>query len=85
MNHIHNENIIFIPTSHSIKESIKLYDLGADYVIMPHFLGGDFMAHLLVKDNFEKREIRKEGKKQLKDLSERILEGHTHPKSRENS
>lgn len=85
MNHISNKNVIFIPTSHDIKESIKLYELGADYVIMPHFLGGDFMAHLLIKDNFEKREIRKEGRKQLKDLSERILQGHKHPKSRESS
>jgi Kef-type K+ transport system membrane component KefB/Trk K+ transport system NAD-binding subunit len=83
LQNIINKNVIFIPTSHDIEDSIKLYKEGADYVIMPHFLGGDFMAHMLVKDNFEKRQIRKEGKRQIRELSERIKEGHKHPKSRE--
>lgn len=76
---INNKNTIFIPTSHNIKESLVLYRKGADYVIMPHFLGGDFMAHLLVKDNFNKKEIKSEGKKQIRELSERLIEGHRHP------
>ncbi|MDP4039544.1 MAG: cation:proton antiporter [Candidatus Pacearchaeota archaeon] len=77
---IKNKNVLFIPTSKRMEESIKLYEEGADYVIMPSFLGGDFMAHLLVKDNFEKKEIRKEGKKQLKEFGERISHGH-HPRN----
>ena len=46
---------------------------------MPHFLGGDFIANLLVRDNFHKNIIKKEGKTQIKDLHERIKEGHVHP------
>jgi voltage-gated potassium channel Kch len=81
IDHIKNKNIVFIPTSHNIKESMNLYKAGADYVIMPHFLGGDFMAHLLVKDNFKKKLIKLEGKKQIKELKHRLSEGHKHPET----
>jgi len=80
LNSIHNKKIMFIPTSHMTKDTKKLYAAGADYVIMPHFLGGDFMAHLLLKDDFSKRLLIKEGKKQLSELDERLHEGHEHPR-----
>ncbi|MEK6846933.1 MAG: NAD(P)-binding protein, partial [Nanoarchaeota archaeon] len=77
---IQNKNVIFIPTSHEIQSAIELYKAGADYVIMPHFLGGDFMASMLVRDNFSKKALQDEGKKHIKDLHERLSEGHEHPR-----
>ncbi len=77
---IENKNCIFIPTSHEINNALELYKQGADYVIMPHFLGGDFMANMLVRDNFNKKSLRQEGSSHIKELNERIGEGHSHPR-----
>ncbi len=71
----------FIATSHDINNSIELYKKGADYVIMPHFLGGEFMANMLMRDKFSKKEIQKDGKQHIKELEDRLNEGHKHPKS----
>ena len=76
---ITNKGAIFIPTSHSISDTKKIYDAGADYVIMPHFLGGDFVANILLDKKFNKRLLKKEKGNQVKDLAERIIEGHEHP------
>jgi Kef-type K+ transport system membrane component KefB len=76
---IRNRKVIFIPTSHSISDTKKLYSAGADYVIMPHFLGGDYVAHILMRENFSKGLLEKEKEKQVRELAERIVEGHEHP------
>ena len=76
---ITNKNCIFIPTSHEIQNALDLYKQGADYVIMPHFLGGDFMASMLVRESFNKKSLKKEGESHVKELNERIGEGHQHP------
>src|SRR3989344_2939526 len=73
---LQNKNVIFIPTSHEIQSAIELYKSGADYVIMPHFLGGDFMASMLLRDSFSKQALQEEGNKHIRDLHERLSEGH---------
>ena len=77
---IDSHGTLFIPTAHEIQNAIELYKNGADYVIMPHFLGGDFMASMLIRDNFSKKALQKEGKLHIRELSERLSEGHEHPR-----
>jgi Kef-type K+ transport system membrane component KefB len=79
LKYINKKKAIFIPTSHHIHDTRKLYAYGSDYVIMPHFLGGEFIANMLKKDHFDKKLLHREGIKQLADLNERTLEGHKHP------
>ena len=43
---INNKAQIFV-TSDSVGHALKLYDEGADYVILPHFLGGDHVSLML--------------------------------------
>lgn len=76
--HINKKEAIFIPTSHSIKDTKRLYQAGANYVIMPHFLGGEHMANIITGKNLNKI-LEKESKKQNKELKERAREGQTHP------
>ncbi len=71
----------FMPTAHSISDAEKLYEQGADYVIMPHFLGGEYVSDLLLQTGFDKKKISSEGKKQKSRLAERAVEGHRHPTS----
>ncbi len=42
-----NRNAIIIVTSDQIEEALELYQQGADYVIMPHYLGGDHASLLI--------------------------------------
>jgi len=73
---IDKKECIFIATSNQIHNTIDLYKNGADYVIMPHYLGGDFIANMLVRDNFNKKTLQEEGKLHIRQLRERMSESH---------
>lgn len=47
-----NPRIKTILTANSEWEGRELYELGADYVIMPHFLSGEHLGEILKKDNW---------------------------------
>ncbi|MEK6915097.1 MAG: cation:proton antiporter [Nanoarchaeota archaeon] len=69
---IENKDCVFIATSNQIHNAIELYKNGADYVITPHYLGGDYMASMLVRDDFNKKSLREEGKLHIKQILERL-------------
>ena len=52
----HNHKTTLIMTSYSFEDALDLYEAGADYVIVPHYLGGQHMSVLLedISDNLEK-------------------------------
>ncbi len=77
---IPTKTTVFIATAHDIGEARILYDEGADYVIMPHFLGGHFMGSLLGRSDFDRKLLTKHRARHHKELKEREFEGHTHPK-----
>jgi len=45
----YNPNIIVLVRSSHVDEALKLYDHGADYVILPHIIGGEHVSVLLEK------------------------------------
>jgi Kef-type K+ transport system membrane component KefB/voltage-gated potassium channel Kch len=71
-----NKNIIFICVSHNIDDALSLYEAGATYVILPHFLGGHHTAHLIEKHGLSKSELGKEGHKNADELLDRKKKGH---------
>lgn len=76
---IHSKKTLFIPTSHTFENTEQLYNDGADYVIMPHFLGGNYVADMLFDKSFSRDVLATLGKKQRQELKERAREGHVHP------
>jgi len=70
---------IFITTAHKIEDALLLYDLGADYVIMPHFLGGEHAAEIIQMFGTNQKSFDKLKKEHLKELMERRKMGHEHP------
>ena len=66
-------------TANNIDDALKLYDNGANYVILPHFLGGEHTANLITKIRINKIDIIEERKKQIITLKERKGIGHKHP------
>ncbi len=75
---------IVILTGRKIEDALELYNAGADYVILPHFLGGEYTAKLIEKARTNKKVYQKERKKELKILKERLRKGHKHPKIERN-
>ncbi len=74
-----NRSVPAIMTAHKIDDALELYSKGADYVILPHFLGGDMVSTML--PDFEssglKMTVIKE--RHINELLERKNVGHDHP------
>jgi len=73
-------NPIVLLTGRQIEDALELYDAGANYVILPHFLGGEYTAKLIETAKNNDKIYQKERRKELKILKERLSRGHKHPK-----
>ncbi len=74
-----NKKAIIIVVSHQIDEAMELYDKGATYVIMPHFLGGHYASTLIEKYGLNLNKFLKEKVVHIEHLKERKKIGHEHP------
>jgi len=75
-----NKRARIIVTASEIEEALKLYSQGADYVILPHFLGGEHVAEMISGVYTKKRKLREEREEHIEHLQERRDVGHEHPK-----
>jgi Trk K+ transport system NAD-binding subunit len=71
---------ISLLTGRQIEDALELYKAGADYVIMPHFLGGEYTAKLIESARDNNKIYQKEKNKEIKSLQERLKKGQNHPK-----
>jgi Kef-type K+ transport system membrane component KefB/Trk K+ transport system NAD-binding subunit len=71
---------IVLLTGRQIEDALDLYDAGANYVILPHFLGGEYTANLIETAKKKDKVYQKERAKEIKILKERLKIGHKHPK-----
>lgn len=62
---------LFIPVSNSIEDSLKLYDQGADYVIVPRFLGGEHASKLIEKHEYDQHKFTHERNHHIDKLGDR--------------
>ncbi len=74
-----NPSVVTLAVSHSIEGAYRLYKVGVDYVIMPHFLGGKYASSLVHKYGFDKTKFELEKQMHLESLKEREIKGHDHP------
>jgi Kef-type K+ transport system membrane component KefB len=63
-----NPDCIFIATADHQSESLMLYDAGADYVILPHSLGGGYAAQMIKSFGVNKEKYRRMGKEHKKNI-----------------
>ena len=75
-----NKKAKVLVTANTIDEAFELYDRGADYVILPHFLGGEHASNLISKFRSKKIKLYDEKKRHLAVLKERKSLGQEHPK-----
>ncbi|MEK6914168.1 MAG: cation:proton antiporter family protein [Nanoarchaeota archaeon] len=79
-----NKSSVIIITSNDILYVKELYNAGADYVVLTHFLGGNYIANIIENLGENKNKYKNYKLAQLKELKERINRGHTHPKIEKN-
>lgn len=66
-----DESIITIMVCNSIEDSLKLYDNGASYVIIPRYLGGEYASSLILKHGFDINKFLKEKLVHIEHLGDR--------------
>jgi len=74
-----NNKAIIIVVSHQIDEAMELYNQGATYVIMPHFLGGHHASTLIKKYGFNVNNFLKQKISHMAYLQDRKNCGQEHP------
>ena len=67
-----SEKAIVILMAHSAEEALLLYKNSADYVVLPHFLGGSYATLLLDKYGLDMEQFAQEREKHLKHLKARV-------------
>ncbi len=75
-----NKRAKVLVTANDIEDSLKLYEHGADYVILPHFLGGEHVSALIAGVQKGKVNLKEERQQHIQSLYERKGMGHNHPK-----
>jgi len=65
------KGVSFFVTTNRIDEALKLYEAGADYVIVPRFLGGD-KASILLQEFMEKdfRDLHRQRQLNIEEMKE---------------
>jgi len=79
---VNQEAVIYVTTS-SVEKALSLYDAGADYVILPHFLGGKHVSVLIEEFSANVGKIIENKLKHIHELKHRQSIGHEHPKHNE--
>lgn len=75
-----NKGAIIFVTASQVDEALKLYDAGADYVILPHFLGGEHASVLIEEFGLDINKIFETKLKHIRELRHRKTMGHEHPR-----
>jgi len=75
----YNKKVIITVISHQIDEAMELYDAGATYVLMPHFLGGHHISAMIEEHGLSFNKFLKEKVAHIEHLRKRKQMGHEHP------
>ena len=74
-----NRNIAILASADQIKEALDLYEAGADYVVLPHFLGGEHLSVLIENISPKISKLIEYKIKHIKELKEKHVLSHRHP------
>jgi Trk K+ transport system NAD-binding subunit len=79
-----NKDATIILRAHTIEDALKLYKIGASYVLTPHFLGGEFVARMIKHEKANDKNYSEERKKHIKMLKDIFSEIGDHPRVEKN-
>lgn len=75
-----NKDVIIFVAANQVEDALSFYDAGADYVILPHFIGGEHLSLLIEDFSGDINKIIQKKLSHIKELHERRGLGHEHPK-----
>ena len=75
-----NPKTIVIMRAHTIQDALDLYKKGADYVLTPHFLGGEYLSKMIKDFKLKDEEYKTEKQKHMRILNEMLKKGNDHPR-----
>ncbi|MFT4312600.1 MAG: cation:proton antiporter [Candidatus Woesearchaeota archaeon] len=75
----HNSQATVILTATQVEDALDLYKSGADYVILPHFIGGHYVSTLVEEMDQNPDRFIQERIKHIRELHSRKSFGHEHP------
>lgn len=79
-----NVKAIIIVRAHSIADALELYRKGANYVLTPHFLGGEYVSKMIKELKVDGKKYDLEKEKHIKMLRAIAEKGHEHPEVERN-
>ncbi|MCX6750423.1 MAG: cation:proton antiporter [Candidatus Pacearchaeota archaeon] len=75
-----NKKAIIIVRAHTIDDALELYRKGANYVLTPHFLGGEYVSKMIGDLKTSESGYEKEKEKHIQMLKDVQRRGEEHPK-----
>jgi len=75
-----NKKALVFLTANNMDEALSLYERGADYVILPHFLGGAHVSVLMQESVQNLKKLLERKSTHIKELKHRMYLGHRHPR-----
>ena len=79
-----NKDAIVIARAHTIDDALELYKKGANYVLTPHFLGGEYVSKMIGDLKIDAAGYEKEKEKHIQMLKDVQKRGEDHPKVERN-
>ena len=79
-----NPDAIIIVRAHHLRNALELYKKGANYVLTPHFLGGEYVGKMIKDLKLDDEGYKTEKRKHVKMLGDRIKLRHEHPSIEKN-
>jgi Kef-type K+ transport system membrane component KefB len=76
-----NPRIIAFMTAYHVDDALTLYEKGADYVILPHFLGGHHASILVIEASKNLAALVDERLRHMEELRRRKSIGQEHPRT----
>src|SRR3989338_4918392 len=74
-----NRNIVIFTTAYTVEDALELYEEGADYVILPHFLSGEHASILIEKFGNDSGKLTRHKINHIAELRSMHKLGHLHP------
>jgi len=71
-----NRHAIIILRAQDVEDSLKLYGAGANYVLTPHFIGGEYISKMIKHSKSGDEDYSIERKKHIRMLKEILNNGH---------
>lgn len=71
--HHHNKDVVFICHARTYEEALELYEHGASYVILPRFLGSDYITSHIKRHGTNKREFDRFREKHIHTIGKKAM------------